>query len=120
MLRTAGDVTVPVDPACPACASAIRLHAYETVCIRDIPVFNAKHLLLVRYQRHRCTCCATEVCQDIPFKAPGHFITERFARLVVRYLALGMTNKAVHRLLGLNVPSAKGSWQCVESMVDPK
>ena len=107
MLRTAGDVTVPIDPACPACASAMRLHAYETVCIRDIPVFNAKHLLAVRYQRHRCTSCGTEVCQDIPFKAPGHFITDRFARLVGRYLGLGMTNKAVHRLLGLNVHLVK-------------
>jgi transposase len=107
MLRTAGDVTVTVDPACPDCASPMLLHAYKTVCIRDIPVFNARHLLMVRYQWHRCTCCATEVRQDILFKAAGHFITEQFAHLVVRYLALGMTNNAVPRLLGLNVHLVK-------------
>jgi transposase len=107
MVRTAGTVTLPVPSACPRCSSMMRLHAYETVHIRDIPIFNAQHLLEVRYQRHRCSCCGAEVSQDIPFKTDGHFITDRYARLVSRYLGYGMTNKTVHRLLGLNVHLVK-------------
>ncbi len=102
-MRTKGDVTSPVADVCEAYGSSMHLHAYETVYIRDIPVFTAKHILEVCYQRHRCIVCRREVCQDIPFKLSGHFITRRYARLVGQYLALGMTNKAVHRLLGRNV-----------------
>lgn len=107
LLRTKGEVTAPTPDKCPGCGESMHLHAYETVRIRDIPVFTAKSVLEVRYQRWRCPICRQEACQEIPFKEKGHFITKRYGRLVRQYLGMGMTNKAVHRLLGLNVHLVK-------------
>lgn len=103
MFRTKGDIVSDIENICPECGCEMHLHAYETVYLRDIPLLTVRHMLEVRYKRYRCKSCQFEIREDIPFKLKEHFITERCARLVLHYLSFGMTNKAVHRLLGLNV-----------------
>lgn len=107
VVRTRGRLEGEVEACCPTCGGRMSLRSYETVLLRDVPVFTAKHFLEVRQGRHRCGRCGTEARQEMPFKAEGHFITGRLADLVRRYQGLGMTNKAVHRLLGVDVHLAK-------------
>lgn len=103
LVKTKGRITLPHPQYCPKCNAKVYSHSYETVRIKDIPLMKSPNIIEVTYGRHRCTQCGTVFRTTIPFKAEGHFITERLRQLICSYLRIGMSMKMVYQLTGVDV-----------------
>ena len=81
---TRGTSTAPGPGSCPRCGNAMHRHGKMEMKVQDIDLLGHLHIIIVTYDRYRCSCgsCGHTQMQEVAFREPGHFITERLGRRI--------------------------------------
>ena len=88
---TRGISTATGPSVCPVCGSAMHRHGKHEMRLQDIDLLGHLNIIIVTYDRY---CCSAEGCnhtqmQEVPFREPGHLITDRLGRRIRTRLNCG-------------------------------
>jgi transposase len=97
-----GHLTIQEHERICSCGCRMHINSHRHMYIRHLSI--GSHLTCLRFSHNqfRCPSCGTTKSQNIPFKAPGHLITESLFTYTRDLLAQGTyTNKQIAEITGL-------------------
>lgn len=103
-----GDLFLPDEEyLCPVCKAKMEKHQRFHARLRHVPI--GLKISYVFYDRHQLLCpeCGKTKMERVPFQAEGHRMTEELKVAVEEYLMLGMTNRMISEITGLNPATIK-------------
>ena len=97
-----GEIESPCTEYCFNCNCKMHVHSNQQRRLRHLPFGHELSELRFSQMRYFCPLCNATRNQIVPFKAERHFITKVLETYTKDLLALGLTNKMVAEITGLN------------------
>lgn len=91
-----------IDFSCPHCHKKMHINNHLKTLLKHLPIGNNYSCISISRPQLFCPSCHFSMSQYIPFKSDKHFITSELYNYISDLLALGMTNKSIAFLSGVN------------------
>lgn len=98
-----GSLTInPDELICPSCFNKMHINNYFNVSLKHLPFGYSFSFCSFKKAQFFCPKCHISKMQSIPFKSKNHNITIELYNYISDLLALGLTNKLISSLSGVN------------------
>lgn len=87
---------------CPKCGCFMHVHDHFQTTYKHINIGTAASEVVLNYIRYKCSGCGHYDMPPVPFSADGHRFTKPLETYVRDLLALGLTNRTVSEITGVN------------------